>query len=87
MVETAAVKTYGSIEEVINELMTRFGERLSVAHSVRERFGKDESFHPSSPPDAVVTVVSTDEVQDVVSTCARYWKFTPRIWMSSSSQV
>ena len=72
MVETAAVKTYGSIEEVINELMTRFGERLSVAHSVRERFGRDESFHPSSPPDAVVTVVSTDEVQDVVSTCARY---------------
>ena len=72
MIEGAAAKTYGSIEGVINELTTRFGERLSVAHSVCERFGKDESFHPSSPPDAVVTVLSTAEVQDVVSTCARY---------------
>jgi len=72
MIEGAAAKTYGSTEEVINELTTRFGERLSVAHSVRERFGKDESFHPSSPPDAVVTVLSTAEVQDVVNTCARY---------------
>ena len=72
MIEGATAKTYGSIEEVINELTTRFGERLSVAHSVCERFGKDESFHPSSPPDAVVTVLSTAEVQDVVSTCARF---------------
>ena len=39
--------------------------------AVRERFGKDESFHPSFPPDAVITPHSTDEIQNIVCACAR----------------
>ena len=42
---------YGSCEPAIDELITRFGDRVSLSDAVRERFGKDESFHPSLPPD------------------------------------
>ena len=70
--QTQTAHSYGAVEVVIDELAPRFGQRLSVAAAVRERFGKDESFHPSMPPDAVITVHSTEEVSDVVSVCARY---------------
>ncbi|MBO69170.1 MAG: FAD-binding oxidoreductase [Acidiferrobacteraceae bacterium] len=63
---------YGATQKVIEEISQRFGDRLTVARSVRERFGKDESFHPSVPPDAVVTVQSTEEVRDVVQSCAQH---------------
>ena len=63
---------YGSCEPAIDELITRFGDRVSLSDAVRERFGKDESFHPSLPPDAVVTPHSTEEVSEIVSICARY---------------
>ena len=52
---------YGSSNKVIRELSPKFGERLILSSAVRERFGKDESFHPSVPPDAVITPHSTDE--------------------------
>ena len=63
---------YGSTKSAIDELSTRFGERLSVSFAVRERFGKDESFHPSVPPDAVVTPHTTEEISDIVAVCAKY---------------
>ena len=63
---------YGSVQSVIDKFSTRFGKRLSVSFAVRERFGKDESFHPSVPPDAVITPHTTDEVSDIVSTCAEH---------------
>jgi len=63
---------YGSVQSVIDKFSTRFGKRLSVSFAVRERFGKDESFHPSVPPDAVITPHTTDEVSDIVSTCAKH---------------
>ena len=44
-----------SVAKVIACLEAEFGERLSKAPAVLERFGKDESFHASVPPDAVVT--------------------------------
>ena len=50
----------------------RFRERVSRADAVRERFGKDESFHPSVPPDAVVTVKTTDEVSDLLKLCSEF---------------
>ena len=63
---------YGSCEPAIDELITRFGDRVSLSDAVRERFGKDESFHPSLPPDAVVTPHSTEEVGEIVAICARH---------------
>ena len=58
-------------QDAIQRIRERLGDRLSTSASVCERFGKDESFHPSLPPDAVATVRSTDEVQEVVSICAQ----------------
>ena len=56
-------------DEVLESLKSRFGNRVSQSDAMRERFGKDESFHPSIPPDAVVTVHDTDEVAFVVTLC------------------
>jgi D-lactate dehydrogenase (cytochrome) len=61
-----------SVAKVIACLEAEFGERLSKAPAVLERFGKDESFHASVPPDAVVTPHSTEEVSRVVSLCAEH---------------
>jgi D-lactate dehydrogenase (cytochrome) len=63
---------YGSVQTAIDELARTFGSRLTVSRETRERFGKDESFHPSIPPDAVITVHSTEEVSDIVQVCAQH---------------
>ena len=67
-----AAQKAGAIATAIAELKEHFGDRLSEAMAVRERFGKDESFHPSAPPDAVITPHSTEEVSAIVRTCARH---------------
>lgn len=46
------------------------GDRLSTVDAILEQHGRDESFHPVMPPDAVVFAQSTDEVRQVVSLCA-----------------
>ena len=58
--------------EVVSHLEAQFGERLSKTAAIRERFGKDESFHASVPPDAVVTPKSTEEVSQIVKLCAAH---------------
>ncbi len=58
--------------ETIAELLAMFSDRVSTSESVREQFGKDESFHESVPPDAVFTPKSTDEVSEAVKVCARH---------------
>ncbi|MDP7218630.1 MAG: FAD-linked oxidase C-terminal domain-containing protein [Arenicellales bacterium] len=63
---------YGPSQAAIDQLVTRFGDQVSLSSSVRERFGKDESFHPSVPPDAVVTPNSTEEVSEIVTICAHH---------------
>ena len=54
----------------IDRLKQVFGERLSTAKAVREQHGQDLTWHKGAPPDAVVFVQSTEEVQLVVKTCA-----------------
>lgn len=61
-----------AVAEVISCLEAQFGERLSKTAAIRERFGKDESFHASIPPDAVVTPKSTEEVSQIVKLCAEH---------------
>jgi D-lactate dehydrogenase (cytochrome) len=48
------------------------GERLSTAALVREQHGKDASYHPCVPPDAVAFAQSTEEVSEIVKICARH---------------
>jgi D-lactate dehydrogenase (cytochrome) len=56
----------------ISALRDLFGERLSLAAAVREQHGRDESFYPAAPPDAVVFARSTEEVAATVRVCAEH---------------
>ncbi|MYH51664.1 MAG: FAD-binding protein [Gemmatimonadetes bacterium] len=53
-------------------LRARFGDRFSTAAAVRDHHGKDDSHHPTVPPDAVVFAQSTDDVAFTVRACARH---------------
>jgi D-lactate dehydrogenase (cytochrome) len=46
------------------------GDRVVTNAAVRERHGRDESYHPSYAPDAVVFPRSTEEVVALVKACA-----------------
>jgi D-lactate dehydrogenase (cytochrome) len=54
---------------VVTELKALLGDRVSTSAAVREHHGKDESYFPYAPPDAVVFPHSTEEVQAVVNIC------------------
>jgi D-lactate dehydrogenase (cytochrome) len=47
-------------------------ERLSTDPSILNRHGKDESYHPAMPPDAVAFPDTTEEVSAIVKICAEY---------------
>ncbi len=57
-------------DELLGVLRQIVGDRVTTADAIREQHGRDESFHPCMPPDAVVFAHSTDEVSRVVSACA-----------------
>ena len=59
-------------QSVLAELKTLLGERVTTAAAVREHHGKDESYFPYAPPDAVVFARSTEEVRDIVNICRRH---------------
>jgi D-lactate dehydrogenase (cytochrome) len=59
-------------DAVIALLKQLLGERLSTATAVREQHGRDESYHPSAPPDAVAFVETTEEVGEIVRICAQH---------------
>lgn len=51
-------------------LRGRFGERFSVAQTLREQHGRGESHHTPAIPDAVIFAESTEEVSEIVRLCA-----------------
>jgi len=57
-------------DRLLDELRQIVGERVTTADAIREQHGRDESFHPCMPPDAVVFAHSTEEVARVVRACA-----------------
>ena len=57
---------------LLDELRALLGERLTTSRGVREHHGKDESYFPYAPPDAVVFPESTGEVRDIVDLCRRH---------------
>jgi D-lactate dehydrogenase (cytochrome) len=63
---------YGLVDEAfLNSLADVVGaDNLSTSEAIRQQHGKDESYHPSVPPEAVVFCSSTEQVRDVVRSCA-----------------
>jgi len=59
-------------EAPLASLRQLLGDRFSTDLSVRDRHGKDESYHPVIPPDAVAFPDTTDEVSAIVKICAQY---------------
>jgi D-lactate dehydrogenase (cytochrome) len=69
----AAVESADSARETaIASLQELLGDRLSRAAPVLEQHGKDASYHPCVPPDAVAFARSTEEVSEIVKVCARH---------------
>jgi D-lactate dehydrogenase (cytochrome) len=60
-----------STADEITEIRAFLGERLSTSHAVREQHGKDQTWNPAAPPDAVAFVESTEEVQWIVRICGQ----------------
>ena len=70
---------------VVDELRALLGERASVSQAVRAHHGKDESYFPDAPPDAVVFPESTQEVRAIVEICRRHG--TPMIPFGAGSSL
>ena len=58
------------LRSALDQIRALLGDRLSTAVAVREQHGKDQTYHPGAPPDAVAFPHSTDEVSRVVQICA-----------------
>ncbi len=61
-----------SIKILLDELAQWFGERLKTGKAICAQHGRDESFHKSYPPDCVIAVHNSEEVQHIVRLCAQY---------------
>jgi D-lactate dehydrogenase (cytochrome) len=57
---------------LLEEMRALLGDRATTSRGVREHHGKDESYFPYAPPDAVVFPESTVEVRDIVDLCRRH---------------
>src|SRR5262252_1445195 len=67
------------------ELRRVLGDRVTLSRGIREHHGKDESYYPYAPPDAVAFPHTTEEVRDIVRICRRY--HTPIIAFGVGSSV
>lgn len=57
---------------LLDELKALLGDRLSTGRAVLDQHGRDESWHPVVPPDAVAFAQSTEEVAAIVRRCAAH---------------
>ena len=60
------------MQNAIDLLLHRFGERASINLDVRKQHGQDESFHKSASPDLVVFPETTNEVREIVLICGKH---------------
>jgi D-lactate dehydrogenase (cytochrome) len=58
--------------QLLDGLREMLGDRLSTSPDVLAAHGRDESYHPAAPPDAVVFPDSVEEVSEIVKVCARH---------------
>ncbi|SLN27263.1 putative FAD-linked oxidoreductase [Falsiruegeria litorea R37] len=67
---TALPRNETGIETVVGILKQQFGDRLQTGASVREQHGHTTTWIENQSPDAVVFPHSTEEVAQIVKTCA-----------------
>src|ERR1700730_4529052 len=60
-----------SLARAIADLAAAFGNRLVTSQAVREQHGHTTTWHHNEPPDAVVFAQSTEDVQRIVTVCAK----------------
>ena len=61
-----------SLAPALDAIRAVLGDRLTTATAVREQHGKDQTYHPGAPPDAVGFPHSTEEVSAIVKVCAAH---------------
>ena len=71
-VAQSSMRAVGDLAAALEALSGRFGDRLRTGQAVREQHGHTLTWHKNQPPDAVVFVQSTEDVVEVVKTCAQY---------------
>jgi D-lactate dehydrogenase (cytochrome) len=64
--------TSPAIAAAVSELRALFGERLSTSQPIRDHHGRDESYFPPAPPDAVAWPLSTEDVRQAILVCRRH---------------
>lgn len=57
---------------VVGKLTERFGTRLTTNPNICLAHGRDESYHPSAAPDAVVFPHSNEDVAAIIDLCAEH---------------
>jgi D-lactate dehydrogenase (cytochrome) len=60
---------YGPVEQVVTELQSRYGDRVSVVRAVREQHARGEGLATSLPPDVVVWPIDKTEVSAILALC------------------
>src|SRR5215471_1253504 len=61
-----------AVEAVVRALAARFGNRLVTSSAVREQHANTTTWVVNEPPDAVVFPQTTEDVQQIVRTCAAH---------------
>ncbi len=73
MVQAATLpRNEAGIESAIGILKQRFGDRFHTGAAIREQHGHTTTWIENQSPDAVVFVQSTEEVAEIVKTCAAH---------------
>lgn len=67
---TALPRNETGIETVVGILKQRFGDRCQTGASIREQHGHTTTYIENQLPDAVVFPHNTEEVSEIVKTCA-----------------
>ena len=60
------------LSRALDELRGLLGNRLADSEALREQHGRDESWHPPCPPDAVCFPESTREVAEIARICGQH---------------
>ncbi|WP_170335471.1 FAD-binding oxidoreductase [Ruegeria arenilitoris] len=69
---TAMPRNESGIETAVGILKQRFGDRLQTGAAIREQHGHTTTWIENQSPDAVVFPRSTEEVSEIVKTCAAH---------------
>ncbi|MDW4499759.1 FAD-linked oxidase C-terminal domain-containing protein [Sulfitobacter sp. D35] len=73
MIEALALpRNEDGISAALGILKQRFGDRFQTGQAIRDQHGHTTTWIPTQAPDAVVFPDSTEEVAEIVKTCAEY---------------